>query len=98
MAGGQMLVAATSMAGAPGLLAAAAGYPSGGIRVASGVGLLGRSCGQGLGTVMAFATTAVKALFEQAYFGLEFIDALLQFAFALLQTSGKIGLALRELF
>ena len=53
---------------------------------------------QGIGAVMGFATAAVEALFEQAYFGFEFGDALLRFVLALLQACGKAGVALSELF
>jgi hypothetical protein len=46
---------------------------------------------------MGFATAAVEALLEQADFGFEFGDALVEFAVALLQAGGAVGLAGGEL-
>ena len=45
---------------------------------------------------MGFAAATIEALFEQADFGFEVGDALLQFGFALLETVGPVGLALSE--
>src|SRR5205807_5856330 len=58
----------------------------------------GRSGGQGVGDVLAFAAAAVEALFEQADFGLEVGDLLLDRAAALLQAGLAVGLALGKLF
>jgi hypothetical protein len=87
-------IVASAVAGAAGLLSAAAAWRRGrgcGGRIVRGVD-------QGVGAVMGFATASVESLFEQADFGLEFVDALLQLVLELLPLGGKVGLALGEEF
>jgi len=62
------------------------------------VGIAQRRVGQSIGRVMRFATAAVETLFEQAHFGFEFGEALLEFRFALLQACGGAGLVVGQLF
>jgi hypothetical protein len=45
---------------------------------------------------MGFARAAVEALFEQAHFGFEVGEALLEFGFALAQACGRVGVGLGE--
>jgi hypothetical protein len=98
--GGEVIVVAAAVTGASALMAAAAagrGRPGrGGAGLGRGV-VGGGSAGQGVGDVMAFAAAAVEALFEQADFGLEVGNVLLELAAALLQAAFAVGLALGEL-
>lgn len=89
---GEVRIGAAPVTGASGLLAAATARRLGGGRVVS------RGVGQGIGSMMGFATAAIETLFEQAHFRFEFVDALSQFAFALVQAGGPVGLALGQLF
>jgi hypothetical protein len=57
----------------------------------------GRVVGPGVGGMMAFATAAVEALFEQADFGFEVGDALQEFVLVALLTGCQGGLVLGEL-
>src|SRR5947209_3116440 len=77
-----MVVAAAAVAGSSRLLApTTAEQPgrSGPVGVGAGV------ASQCVGVVMALVTAAKKTLLEQADFGFEFVDALLQLLFAFLQ-------------
>jgi hypothetical protein len=98
--GGEVLVTATRVAGTPGLLAAAARRRRPGRRRRAGrvVAVVVRRVGQGIGDVRGFATPAVEALFEQADFGFEFVEALLALVVALLPARLKLGRTLNEEF
>lgn len=84
-----MLETATCVAGTSWLLTT----PSWRWRVVVGIGAVS----QGVGVVMSFATLAVKALLEQAHFGFEGGDALVELGLKLLDTGVEIGAALGEL-
>ena len=71
------------------MLAAAAAWGRGGVGR--------RGVGQRVGGVPPFARAAVEALFEQAHFGFEIVDTLLQLGFTLLQAGGGSGLGLGQL-
>src|SRR5439155_15034983 len=92
VAGRQVVVAAAAVAGAAALLAAVAWRRCG----RGGAGRVGAGGGQDIGVVMAFVAAAVQALFEQADFGFEFVDALLQLALALLPARLPVEVPLGE--
>jgi hypothetical protein len=91
------VVVVAAVAAATALLAAAAGRRGGGGAVPGGGGVWGVGIvGQVMVGVTVLATAAVQALFEQADFGLEVVDALVEDAVALTQARFKVGLLLGE--
>jgi hypothetical protein len=95
--GGKVVIMAAAMAGAAALLATAAAW-RGRCRGGSGVGIgRGGGVGQGIGDVVRLATAAVETLLEQADFGFESEDALLEFPFALPPARVGVGADLGEL-
>ena len=92
LGGREVVVAAAAVAGSAPLLTARPRCGCRG-RVAGGVG--GRVVGQGIGGLTGLATASVEALLEEADFGFEVGDALLQSlttALPIRSTLGELGL------